>query len=560
MHHVHNLSLAAARADIDLIDDQILELLERRLSLSRRIAAAKDADDDRLKLCPKRQRRVVERLQARGRAVPAAAIAHVWREVMAHSLEAQAPTRFVTCTREDVALRLREAYGSAPEIAPAQSPEAALAAALEEEAVAVLDAGHSFEVPDGLVAFETLGDAVLVGRVAPEEAAWRPASWRARPAAQLPHYPDEAALRDAEARLAAAPALVPLAEVERLKAQLAEVAAGRAFLVQGGECAEGLGALDPAEVAATAALLRGIGREIGAASGLGIVHLARLAGQFAKPRSSGHETVGGVTLPAYRGDGVNGAAFTAEARTPDPQRMLRAWSRSRETLDLLGGMPASHEALLLPYEEALTRRDAETGKWWASSAHMIWIGERTRDLGGAHVEYASGVANPVGVKCGPGMAGDDLLRLLDRLDPEREAGRIVLIPRMGRANVYDRLPGLMRAVAGQGRRLVWAVDPMHGNARTEGGRKTRHLTDILVETAAFFDIAAAEGIQAGGLHLELSGTPVSECIGGAVAATEEELAGGYRSLCDPRLNPRQAMDVAGLVAQRLAAPVRARAA
>jgi 3-deoxy-7-phosphoheptulonate synthase len=559
MHDISTLPLAAARAEIDLIDDAILDLMERRLSLSRRMAAAKGAGG-RLKLCPKRQRRVVERLQARGRAVPGPTIAHVWREIMAHSLHAQAPTRFVACTAGDAALRIREAYGSAPAIDTAEKPEAALAAALEDETVAVLDAAHGLALPDGLIAFERLGDAVLIGRVAPEEAGWSPASWRTRPAAQQPVYPDSRALRDAEARLAAAPALVPLCEVQALKAELAEVAAGRAFLVQGGECAEGLGTLDPAEVAATASLLRAVGREIGSTSGLGIVHLARLAGQFAKPRSSAHETVGTVTLPAYRGDAVNGAAFTAEARMPDPRRMLRAWSRSRETLGLLAGMRASHEALLLPYEEALTRCDAATGAWWASSAHMIWIGERTRELGGAHVEYCRGVANPVGIKCGPSMDGDDLLRLLDRLDPEREPGRIVLIPRMGRANVCNRLPRLMRAVAGEGRRLVWAVDPMHGNARTEGGRKTRHLTDILVETAAFFDVAAAEGIVAGGLHLELSGTPVSECIGGTVPATEEELAGGYRSLCDPRLNPRQAMDVAGLVARRLAAPARARAA
>ena len=411
-----------------------------------------------------------------------------------------------------------------------------------------------------------------------------PSSWRGKPARQLPAYPDSRALAMAESRLAEAAPLAPFAESRLLSARLAEVASGKGFLLQGGDCAEIFAEFGADRVRRSFTLLLQMAAMIGEAATGDVVKVARLAGQFAKPRSAATETIDGITLPSWRGDIVNGAGFDAASRTPDPARMLEAHHQSEVTLDLLRAFGAaayadlpdmhraarrrlgladhedpveptetftSHEALLLNYEEALTRRDEATGDWWATSAHMIWIGERTRQLDGAHVDFASGIANTIGLKCGPTLTPDELLRLMDRLDPGNRPGRLVLIGRFGAQDVVKRLPALMRATREAGSHALWSIDPMHGNARTVAGRKTRTLPDILAELRAFFEIAAAEGVHPGGVHLEMTGEEVTECLGGTRGLREEDLGRRYLTHCDPRLNGAQALDVAAEVTRLL---------
>jgi 3-deoxy-7-phosphoheptulonate synthase len=415
----------------------------------------------------------------------------------------------------------------------------------------------------------------------------------------MPAYPDREMLASAESCLAAAAPLVAVAEARALSARIARAAAGEAFLLQGGDCAESFAEFGADKVRTAFNLLGEMAALIRAAGQDDVVTVARIAGQFAKPRSSNSETRGGVTLPAYRGDIVNAAAFDAAARAPDPMRMLEVHRQSRVTVDLLRayaaaayadeaafaraarrrlglapdpgaapGDPAhpprvftSHEALLLHYEEPLTRWDAASERWWALSGHMVWIGERTRDPAGAHVEYARGIANTIGVKCGPGLTPDDLMHLVERLDPENRLGRLVLIGRFGTEAVAERLPALMRATRQAGSAALWAIDPMHGNTRVAGGRKTRRVDDILAETDAFFAIARAEGVHPGGVHLETTGEEVTECIGGSAGLGEDDLDRRYLTHCDPRLNRSQALDVAAgiarLVMARAAAPLRA---
>ena len=406
---------------------------------------------------------------------------------------------------------------------------------------------------------------------------WSPASWRTHEAAQLPAYPDPDALARVEARLARSEPLAAVADIIHCRAQLAQVAAGRAFLLQGGDCAESFAEFGADKVRTTFNLLLRMGATLRAASGSEIVHLARIAGQFAKPRSSANETAGGVTLPSYRGDAVNGPAFTLASRTPDPKRLLGAHRQAQATIALLGAYSAasyadlprindelglaapvrpvamftSHEALLLGYEQALTRFDPRTESWWATSGHMIWIGDRTRSLDGAHVEYARGVSNPVGLKCGPSLDPDALLRLIDRLDPDDAPGRLVLIARFGAEEVARRLPALMRTTKAAGRSVIWSVDPMHGNTRTAGAHKTRHVGDILAEIETFFAVAQAENVHPGGVHLEMTGADVTECLGGSAPLFEADLPRRYLTHCDPRLNAAQALDVAGTVAALL---------
>ncbi|WP_243455901.1 3-deoxy-7-phosphoheptulonate synthase [Sphingosinicella sp. BN140058] len=373
----------------------------------------------------------------------------------------------------------------------------------------------------------------------------------------MPVYPDAAALAASERALTERSPLVPLCEVTALRARLARVAAGAAFLVQGGDCAESFAEFSPEKVRRDEQLLLGIGSLI-ASAGPSVVHVARAAGQFAKPRSATMESEAGISLPSYRGDAVNGRAFTSASRAPEPERLIEAYEQARATLTLLGAyrlaersrdmVYASHEALLLHYEQALTRQDPETGLHWAGSGHMVWIGERTRAIGGAHVEYARGIANPIGLKCGPTMAADELLRLIDLLDPDNEAGRLVLIGRFGAAQAGSALPSLMQATRRAGRRAIWSIDPMHGNGSVVRGVKTRNLTDILTETRTFFEVAAAEGVHAGGIHLEMTGSDVTECLGGQACGGESELGRRYLSHCDPRLNPPQALEVAIAVA------------
>ncbi|MBS1223543.1 MAG: 3-deoxy-7-phosphoheptulonate synthase class [Proteobacteria bacterium] len=441
---------------------------------------------------------------------------------------------------------------------------------------------------------------------------WTPTSWRQRPAAQMPVYDDLPTLAEVEERLAASLPLVFAGEIRTLRQHLAEVAAGRAFLLQGGDCAESFADFNERAITDTFRVLLQMAVILTFAAACPVVKVGRMAGQFAKPRSSSTETRNGTTLPSYRGDIVNDLDFTAEARHPDPRRQLRAYAQSAATLNLLralaqGGFAdlhrvqqwnfdflraspqgaryrdlasrisetlafmracgldavadpqvrqvnfyTSHEALLLGYEQALTRCDPQTGEWYDGSAHFLWIGERTRQVDGAHVEFLRGIANPIGLKLGPTAAPDTLLRLLDALNPDDQPGRLTLISRMGADKIATALPPLIRVVQREGRCVIWSCDPMHGNTlETSTGYKTRPFTRILDEVRQFFAIHRAEGSIPGGVHFELTGQDVTECLGGAQAITEQGLAVRYHTLCDPRLNASQSLELAFLIAETL---------
>jgi 3-deoxy-7-phosphoheptulonate synthase len=441
---------------------------------------------------------------------------------------------------------------------------------------------------------------------------WTPDSWRAKPVLQMPQYPDAKALADVEAQLATFPPLVFAGEARNLKKSLARVARGEAFLLQGGDCAESFAEHGANNIRDFFRVFLQMAVVLTYAGALPVVKVGRIAGQFAKPRSSPVEAVNGVELPSYRGDIVNDIAFTKEARTPDPQRQLMAYRQSAATLNLLrafatGGYAnlasvhqwmlgflkdspqsrrykeladrisealdfmracgldleahpelratdfyTSHEALLLGYEQAFTRVDSTTGDWYATSGHMIWIGDRTRQLDHAHIEYFRGIKNPIGLKCGPSLKPDELLKLIDVLDPDNEPGRLTLITRFGNEKVAEHLPGMVRAVKREGRAVVWSCDPMHGNTITSNsGYKTRPFDRILSEVKTFFNVHAAEGTHAGGVHLEMTGQDVTECIGGARAVTHETLSDRYHTACDPRLNAEQSIDMAFLIAELL---------
>src|SRR5690348_1229284 len=441
---------------------------------------------------------------------------------------------------------------------------------------------------------------------------WSPDSWRGLPIRQVPGYSDEASLARVEETLHRFPPLVFAGEARRLKERLAAVSAGKAFLLQGGDCAESFAEFHPNNIRDMFKVLLQMAVVLTFGAGCPVVKLGRLAGQFAKPRSSDTETQNGRTLPSYRGDIINGLDFDDEAREPDPQRMVQAYSQSAATLNLLrafaqGGYAdlhrvhswnqsfvaaspqgeryreladrltetldfmaacgltsettpqiretdlfTSHEALLLPYEQALTRVDSTSGDWYDCSAHMLWIGDRTRQADGAHVEFLRGVKNPIGLKCGPSLDAGDLLRLIDMLNPENEPGRLTLIARIGADKVEAKLPPLIRAVAREGRKVVWCCDPMHGNTMTSStGYKTRSVERVLSEVKGFFAVHAAEGSYAGGVHFEMTGQDVTECIGGAQAITETSLADRYHTHCDPRLNASQALELAFLISEAL---------
>jgi 3-deoxy-7-phosphoheptulonate synthase len=387
---------------------------------------------------------------------------------------------------------------------------------------------------------------------------WFPASWRACPARQMPDYGDKAALASVEGRLANAAAVVRSEDSARLRQAIATLAGGSGFLLQGGDCAESFDDPVAEQVSGIIGLFDAMSERLELAAGAPIIQVARIAGQFAKPRSAAVETHDGLTLPAYRGDIINGIDFDAASRIADPQRMIRAHMQSVGTAASLaaardGDAPifTSHEALLLPYEEALTRRDP-AGRWWATSGHMLWLGDRTRQVDGAHVEYLRGIENVVGVKCGPTVSADELLRLVERLDPRNRAGKLILIGRFGARRIEELLPPLMRATRDAGRKVIWTIDPMHGNTSMSGKRKVRRLPDILAEIDAFFAIARAEGVHGGGVHLEMSALDVTECLGGRGPASIDELEKNWLTACDPRLNRRQAIDLAGHVADLIA--------
>ncbi|MHB8285272.1 MAG: class II 3-deoxy-7-phosphoheptulonate synthase [Caulobacteraceae bacterium] len=444
---------------------------------------------------------------------------------------------------------------------------------------------------------------------------WTPASWRSKTAKHVPFdYPDADALMRAEDRLRSMPPLVFAGEARKLKTMLGNVARGDAFLLQGGDCAESFKEFHADSVRDTFRLILQMAVVLTFSGGKPVVKVGRIAGQFAKPRSEETETIGGVTLPSYRGDIINGQDFDAAARIPDPERLLKAYGQSAASLNLLRayasggyadlhnihgwtlgfveGSPlgaryreltdkisealtfmaaigvteqthpdmsrvevfTSHEALLLGFEEAMTRVDSQNGEWFDTSAHMLWIGERTRQLDGAHIEFMKGIKNPIGVKCGPTMEPDDLIRLIDALNPKNEAGRLTVIGRFGADKIDGRLPRLMEATAREGRQIVWSCDPMHGNTlKAANGYKTRPFDRILKEVKSFVQVARAEGVHPGGLHLEMTGQNVTECTGGARALGEDELSHRYHTHCDPRLNADQALELAFLVAENLKA-------
>jgi 3-deoxy-7-phosphoheptulonate synthase len=448
---------------------------------------------------------------------------------------------------------------------------------------------------------------------------WTPDSWKSHEARQLPNYPDAAALAASEQLLSTYPPLVFAGEARSLTADLAKAADGKAFLLQGGDCAESFAEFHPNNIRDTFRVILQMAVVLTFASKLPTVKLGRMAGQFAKPRSADLEEIDGVTLPSYRGDIINDIAFEAEGRQPDPERMIKAYNQGAATLNLLrafaGGGYAnlhqvhswthdfmgrspwakkfkdvadqigealdfmeacginpetvpqlqgtsfytSHEALLLPYEQALTRQDSLTGGWYDTSAHMLWIGDRTRFVGSAHVEYLRGIGNPIGMKCGPSLEPDALLTLLDTLNPNRVAGRMTLITRYGFDKIEAHLPALVRAVKREGHPVVWSCDPMHGNViKAANGYKTRPFERILAEVRGFFAVHRAEGTHGSGIHIEMTGQNVTECTGGAMDVSEQSLSDRYHTHCDPRLNAGQSLELAFLLAEMLNQEVKQR--
>ena len=441
---------------------------------------------------------------------------------------------------------------------------------------------------------------------------WQPDSWRAKPILQQPEYEDKAELAKVEETLSSYPPLVFAAEARELRRQLGQVCEGKGFLLQGGDCAESFSEFNAPKIRDTFKVLLQMAIVLTFAGRCPVTKVARMAGQYAKPRSSDLETINGVTLPSYRGDIINSFEFTEAARRPDPQRLVEAYHRSSATLNLLrafaqGGLAdlhevnrwnmaflennpqkdkyldlsrriqdtlefmdviglnatntpslhetslfTSHEALLLNYEQSLTRIDTLTGKPYDCSAHMVWIGERTRQLDHAHIEFFRGINNPVGVKVGPSMEEDELIRLIDALNPNNDPGRLTLITRMGADKLEANLPRLLRRVKAEGRNVVWSSDPMHGNTfSASSGYKTRNFDAILSEIKQFFQAHEAEGTYAGGIHLEMTGHHVTECTGGAYQISDEDLKEAYKTQCDPRLNADQVLEMAFLVADHL---------
>ena len=445
---------------------------------------------------------------------------------------------------------------------------------------------------------------------------WTPSSWREKPAKQLPTYDDAQAVKSVEQELSGLPPLVFAGEARALQAQLGEAAMGRAFLLQGGDCAESFSEFNTNKIRDTFKAILQMSVALTYGGSLPVIKVGRIAGQFAKPRSADTETqtIDGqdITLPSYRGDNVNGFEFTADARIPDPQRMLKSYHQASATLNLLrafakGGfadlqkvhnwnqsfvqdsplgeryqdladriedalkfmsacgitaetVPAlretnfytSHEALLLPYEEAMTRTDSLTGDWYDTSAHLLWIGARTHQEDHAQIEFVRGIKNPLGLKCGPSMSPDELMRLVDVLNPENIPGRLTLIARMGHADVAEKLTPLVRKIKEEGRHVVWSCDPMHGNTiKSSTGYKTRNFEHILAEVRGFFGVHRAEGTIPGGVHFEMTGENVTECIGGAEDIGDEDLSSRYHTACDPRLNANQALELAFLLADEL---------
>jgi len=441
---------------------------------------------------------------------------------------------------------------------------------------------------------------------------WSKDSWRNKPVVQVPEYDDQKALEKVEKRLSSYPPLVFAGEARRLKEHLAKVCRGEAFLLQGGDCAESFAEHNPDNIRDTFRVILQMAIVLTFGAGCPVIKVGRIAGQFAKPRSAPLEKQGEVELPSYRGDIINNIEFVEDLRIPDPERQIMAYRQSASTLNLLrafaqGGYAnldhvhkwnmgfvkeskqgeqyeqvanrisealdfmdavginsnttpelrsvdfyTSHESLLLGYEECLTRVDSTSGDWYDTSAHMLWIGDRTRQPDGAHIEFVRGIKNPIGMKCGPSLDSDELLKLIDLINPSNEEGRLTLITRYGADNLDDHLPKLIRAVEKEGKKVVWSCDPMHGNTiKASNGYKTRPLDSILTEVKQFIDIHESEGTYAGGVHIEMTGQNVTECLGGTQKISEEDLTDRYHTHCDPRLNANQALDLSFLISERL---------
>ena len=441
---------------------------------------------------------------------------------------------------------------------------------------------------------------------------WNKDSWRDYNILQQPVYPDTSKLRECEDKLSKLPPLVFAGEVRNLKDELAKVTQGHGFLLQGGDCAESFANFNAVNIRDMFKIILQMAIVLTFAGGCPVVKVGRVAGQFAKPRSSDYEEINGVKLPSYRGDIINGFEFNESARVPDPKRMIDAYYQSASTLNLLrafsrGGLAnlhevhrwnlgfvkrseldekfeklaseltnalkfmeacgvttsntptlsetklyTSHEALLLPYEEALTRVDSLSGDWYDCSAHMLWIGERTRGVDDAHVHFLSGVKNPIGCKIGPNATADDVIKLANKLNPNNENGRLNIIIRMGADKIESRLSNILKDIKSEGLNILWSIDPMHGNTvKASNGYKTREFDNVLREVKSFFDIHNACGTIPGGVHLEMTGQDVTECTGGAFKVTQEALASRYETQCDPRLNADQALELAFLIADEV---------
>ncbi len=441
---------------------------------------------------------------------------------------------------------------------------------------------------------------------------WSKDSWRNKPVVQVPEYDDQKALEKVEKRLSSYPPLVFAGEARRLKEHLAKVCRGEAFLLQGGDCAESFAEHNPDNIRDTFRVILQMAIVLTFGAGCPVIKVGRIAGQFAKPRSAPLEKQGEIELPSYRGDIINNIEFVEDLRIPDPERQIMAYRQSASTLNLLrafaqGGYAnldhvhkwnmgfvkeskqgeqyeqvanrisealdfmdavginsnttpelrsvdfyTSHESLLLGYEECLTRVDSTSGDWYDTSAHMLWIGDRTRQPDGAHIEFVRGIKNPIGMKCGPSLDSDELLKLIDLINPSNEEGRLTLITRYGADNLDNHLPKLIRAVEKEGKKVVWSCDPMHGNTiKASNGYKTRPLDSILTEVKQFIDIHESEGTYAGGVHIEMTGQNVTECLGGTQKISEEDLTDRYHTHCDPRLNANQALDLSFLISERL---------
>ena len=441
---------------------------------------------------------------------------------------------------------------------------------------------------------------------------WSKDSWRKKPVIQVPEYDDLSKLKKVEDRLSSYPPLVFAGEARRLKENLAKVSRGEAFLLQGGDCAESFAEHHPDNIRDTFRVILQMAIILTFGAGCPIIKVGRIAGQFAKPRSEPFESKGDIDLPSYRGDIVNGIEFEEDLRIPDPERQIMAYRQAASTLNLLrafaqGGYAnldhvhrwnmsfvkeskqgeqyealanrisetlnfmdavginsdttselrsvdfyTSHESLLLGYEESLTRIDSTSGEWYDTSAHMLWIGDRTRQPDGAHIEFVRGINNPIGLKCGPSLEADELLKLIDIINPNNDEGRLTLITRYGTNNINENLPKLLKKIKSEGRNVVWSCDPMHGNTiKASNGYKTRPLDSILSEVKQFIDIHKAEGTYAGGVHFEMTGQNVTECLGGTQEILEEDLTDRYHTHCDPRLNANQALDLAFLISEKL---------